>query len=94
MLNLKIAAKLPIVVVVLAIFSAVVTGVIAFTRAESALEDEAFAKIDAAHDGRISELTNYLGAIKADVMVIAENHMGIDALEEIEDAWADLGIVH
>jgi len=91
MLNLKIAAKLPIVVVVLAIFSAVVTGVIAFTRAESALEDEAFAKIDAAHDGRISELTNYLGAIKADVMVIAENHMGIDALEEIEDAWADLG---
>ncbi|NQU55888.1 MAG: HAMP domain-containing protein, partial [Rhodospirillales bacterium] len=91
MLNMKIAAKLPIVIVLLAVIAAAVTGVIAYTRAESALEKEAFAKIDAAHDGRISELTNYLDAIKADVMVIAENHMGIDALEEIEVAWRELG---
>ncbi len=91
MLNMKIATKLPIVVVILAVFAAAVTGVIAFTRAESALEKEAFAKIDVAHDGRISELTNYLDSIKADVMVVAENHMSIDALEEIEVAWRELG---
>ena len=91
MLNLKISQKLPIVIVVLAVVASAVTGIIAYTRAEVALEGEALEKIDAAHDGRISELTNYLGTIKSDVKVISENHMSIDALEEIESAWRDLG---
>ncbi len=91
MLNMRIAAKLPLVIVGLAIVSIVITAFVAVFEGESALEKEAFQKIDAAHDGRISELSNYLKTIEADVMVIAENHMGIDALEEIEAAWRDLG---
>ena len=93
-LNLKIATKLPIVIVMLALIAASVTGVVAFFSSETALEKSAFEKIDAAHDGRISELTNYLDSVKGDVMVIAENHMAIDALEEIEVAWRDLGTDH
>jgi len=89
-LQMKIATKLPVVIVTLAFIAAAVTGVLGFVRSESALEASAFDKIDAAHDGRISELTNYLDSVKGDVVVIAENHMGIDALEQIEEAWRDL----
>lgn len=93
-MNLKISMKLPIVIVTLAFISAAITGAIGFFSAESALEQSAFDKIDAAHDGRISELTNYLDSVSADVMVVAENHMVIDALEEFEIAWADLASDH
>ena len=90
-LQMRIATKLPVVIVMLAFISAAVTGALGFVRSEAALEASAFDKIDAAHDGRISELTSYLDSVKGDIMVIAENHMGIDALEQIEEAWRDIG---
>jgi len=94
LLNMKIATKLPVVIVALAFIAATITGVIAFINSESALEQAAFDKIDAAHDGRISELTNYLDSVKGDIMVVSENHMLIDALEEIEVAWREIGSEH
>ncbi|MDH5747701.1 MAG: cache domain-containing protein, partial [Rhodospirillales bacterium] len=90
-MNLKIAQKLPITIVVLAIIAAVINGIIGFVRSESALETAAIEKIDAAHDGRISELTNYLNSVKEDVVLLAENHMVIDAIKQLEDAYAELG---
>jgi len=91
MANLRISQKLPIVIVLLAVVASAVTGVIAYTRAKAAIEKEAFAIIESAHGGHISELTHYLDSIKADVMLTAENHMSIDALEKFEAAWRELG---
>ena len=91
MLNLKIATKLPITIVVLAVITAVITGVIAFMESEEALEHEALMKLEAVQESRIHELHAFLDNIAADVQLVAENHMSIEALEEIEGAMAELG---
>ncbi|OHC76410.1 MAG: hypothetical protein A3G18_03600 [Rhodospirillales bacterium RIFCSPLOWO2_12_FULL_58_28] len=91
MINLRISAKLPIVIVALAVIASMVTGYVAFTQSEAALEKTAFEKINAAHDGRISELTNYLNMIKEDVLAVSSNHMTIDGLEAFEEGWSALG---
>ena len=90
-LNMRIATKLPVVIVVLAFTAAVVTGILAFVRSETALEVAAFDKLEAVQESRISQLGEYLQAIEEDLKAVASNHMSIDALEEIEAGWADLG---
>lgn len=90
-LNLKIATKLPVVIVVMAFTAAVVTGVLAFVRSEGALEVAAFDKLEAVQKSRVSQLSAYLSSIEEDLKAVASNHMSIDALEEIEAGWSDLG---
>ena len=87
---MKISSKLPIVIVSLAVLTAVIVGVIAFFQSEEALETEAFNKLEAVQESRVHELKGLLNTIAADVMVVAENHMSIQALEDIEAAWAEI----
>jgi len=89
--NLKIATKLPVVIVIMAFTAAVVTGVLAFVRSETALEEAAFDKLQAVEKSRISQLSEYLNAIEEDLKAIAANHMSIDALEAFEAGWTNLG---
>ncbi|MCW9045708.1 MAG: methyl-accepting chemotaxis protein [Alphaproteobacteria bacterium] len=87
---MKISAKLPIVIVVLAILSAVLTGIISFVQSEQALEDSAFNSLVAVKVGRVHELTGYLDSIRQDVQTLADNHMTIDALEAFENGWDEI----
>ncbi|MEO5337041.1 MAG: methyl-accepting chemotaxis protein [Magnetospirillum sp. WYHS-4] len=91
MFDLKISAKLPLGFVSLALLTAVVTGIVAFHASEDALESAAFDKLKAVSQARRSELGNYLDSIKADVLLLAENHMMIDGLEEFEAGWDEMG---
>ncbi|MBL4614627.1 MAG: HAMP domain-containing protein [Magnetovibrio sp.] len=75
----------------MAFTAAVVTGVLAFVRSESALEQAAFDKLEAVQKSRISQLSEYLKSIEEDLKAIASNHMSIDALEAIATGWDDLG---
>lgn len=89
--RLGISAKLPIGFVVLSLLTAVITAVVAFMRADSAMESAAFDKLKAVQQSRLSELNSYLDSIKIDVSLLAENDMIIDGLEELEKGWDELG---
>jgi len=89
--QIKIATKLPVVIVTLAFVAAAVTGTLAFMRSETALEAAAFDKLEAVQESRISQLSSYLGSIEEDLKTVAANHMSIDALEALEAGWAELG---
>jgi len=87
---MKISTKLPVTIVGFAVLTALIVGVMAFINSEEAIEQEAFAKLEAVQESRIHELNGLLDYIAADIMVVAENHMAIEALEEIEVAWAEI----
>jgi len=88
---MRISTKLPLVIVTLAFIAACVTGVLAFTRSETALEASAYEKLEAVQKSRHAQLQSYLASIEEDLILVAANHMSIDALEAIEAGWADLG---
>jgi len=90
MVVVKISTKLPVTIVGLAVLTAFVVGVMAFIESERAIEREAFAKLEAVQESRIHEFEGLLETISTDIMVVAENHMAIEALEEIETAWAEI----
>ena len=91
-MNLTISKKLPIVIVALAAVAVIITGVIAFTQTEKALEAAADQRLEAVQEGRIHEISNYLSSIEQDVKIQSQNHMLIDALTEFEDAAAADGL--
>jgi len=91
-MKLKIAVKLPIVIVTLALLSLGITAYFAVSNAEKALEAAASEKLEAVQESRISQLESYLGSIQEDVLTLAQNHMVIDAIKDLEDAYAEFGL--
>ncbi|HEY9163229.1 MAG TPA: methyl-accepting chemotaxis protein [Magnetovibrio sp.] len=90
-MNLKISTKLPIVIVSLALIALGVTAFYAMNSSEKALEAAQSSKLEAVQEARISNLTNYLGSIREDVSTLAQNHMVIDAIKDLEDSFAEFG---
>jgi len=82
--SMRISAKLPVVIVGLAVVSALITGTIAFFMAERALEDSAFDKMAAIRADRAAQLAGYLDTIREDVALLARNDMVVDALDAFE----------
>ena len=85
--RMTIATKLPVFVVGLALVSGAVTGVIAYLRAEQALEDAAFNKLEAVRDGRVAQLDDYLGTIAEDLTVLSESSTVQQALMGFRSGW-------
>ena len=90
-MKLKIAAKLPIVIVALALLSLGITAYFAISSAETSLEVAASDKLEAVQESRISQMESYLGSIQEDVVTLAQNHMVIDAITDLEGAFPELG---
>ncbi len=90
MLNLKIAAKLPIIIVALSILTSVAVSIISFVESEAALKAETINKLKSVREARTFELHNLLAGMATDITLTAESHMGILALEEIEAAWTKI----
>ena len=90
-MNLKISMKLPIVIVSLALIALGITAFFAVSSAEHSLEVVQAEKLEAVQESRISNLTNYLGSIQEDVSTLAQNHMVIDAIKDLEDGFAEFG---
>ncbi len=88
MLNLKISAKLPIVIATLAVLAAIVAGLAASVLSSSALMDAQGDKLVAIQAGRQAELKRYLDSIDQDLSLLAKNDMTIDGLEKFESALA------
>ena len=86
-LKMTIATKLPVLIVGLALVSAAVTGVIAYSRAEQALERAAFDKLEAIRDGQAAQLGDYLRTIAEDLTVLSESSTVQQALMAFRSGW-------
>jgi methyl-accepting chemotaxis protein len=91
MLNLKISAKLPIIIVALAVVAAVVAGVVASVVSKDALIEAQSDKLVAIQANRQAELKRYLDSIRFDLALLAKNNMTIDVLESFEAALQEMG---
>lgn len=89
--DIKISAKLPIVMVALALAGVAVTGYIAFGEAEQALETAAMTKLEAIQESRISELEGYLKSIQEDVSATATSPAVVAAMTDFEESFDYLG---
>lgn len=90
-MKLNISVKLPIVIVSLAIASLGITSYLGISSAETALETAQSEKLEAVQESRISQMEGYLRSIQEDVQTLAQNHMVIDAIKDMEDAFAEFG---
>ncbi len=87
MFNLRISKKLPIIIVMLALASAGVTGVIAFFEARSSLEKEADRMLVALQQSRKNSLERFLNSIYEDLTTLSNNPMTKNAMRDFNDSF-------
>jgi len=90
--KLKISQKLPILIVGLAVLSAVVTGYFAVTKAEKDLISAAESKLVALQASRVNALGNYLASIEQDLSSLSKNAYVRQALIDFMKGWNELGV--
>ena len=86
MLNLNISKKLPIIMVILILFSSIVTETIALTRSSNDAFKAAESKLTALRESRKSSLDNYLTSINQDLDALARNDYVKQALLDFKEA--------
>ncbi|WP_417833374.1 methyl-accepting chemotaxis protein [Thalassospira xiamenensis] len=88
---MRIAKKIPITIVVLAIAASLVTGALAYLKASDELRLSAEQKLVALTAAKKSFIANYLENIRRDLQTQAESPFVREALEEFFAAWKELG---
>jgi methyl-accepting chemotaxis protein len=84
---MRIAAKLPALIVGTAIVAVAATAVISYDRAEVALRASAERKLVAVRDARAETITQYLESIAQDLTVTAESPAIAEAIEDFTAAY-------
>ncbi len=85
--RLKIAEKLPAIIVGCSIVMALGVGLSSYWRAASSLDQATDARFEAALSARQSSFTKYLTTIEQDLEIMSTNPLIADALENFEQAW-------
>ncbi|NVJ91218.1 MAG: hypothetical protein HWE34_06150 [Methylocystaceae bacterium] len=88
--QMKISKKLPALMVMIAIISAVITGMISYNIAANSLEDESKNKLLALEKSRQTALEYYLHSIESDLISLTNNDMVVDGLTAFEESWDEL----
>lgn len=88
--NLRISRKLPLIVVLCAIVSTSIVGLISFIKAREAVTHAEQSKLVAIGEARAKQLTNYLTSISEDLSVMAGSPYVLNALKDFEAGWQDL----
>jgi len=90
-MNLTISKKLPIVIVLIAVTSVVISGSIAFWQTRHALEAAAFNKLKAIEHTRSSQVSSYMHSIHEELITFSHDHMIIDAIKGSENGFSEFG---
>ncbi|MBL4748919.1 MAG: hypothetical protein JKY17_09350, partial [Magnetovibrio sp.] len=80
-MNLTISKKLPVVIVLIAATSVIISGLVAFLQSRHALEAAAFNKLEAIQHTRSSQISSYMHSIHEELITFSHNHMVIDAIK-------------
>ena len=90
--KLKISQKLPLLILGLAVLSALVTGFITITIAQKELVHADEEKLISTQASRVSALKNYLETIEQDLSALSKNDYVREALVDFMDGWNSLKI--
>lgn len=85
--NINITKKLPIIMILFSLVSALVTGAIAYTNASSELERAVENKLNSLLHSRKASLENYFELLEKDVSFHSQSPLVINALEEFSRSW-------
>jgi len=88
--NLRFSAKLPLVVTLIAAFTALSVGTVSYFSARSLSNEMIQAKSAALLQSKQVELSAYLDTIEQDLRVVAANDSTIAALNEFRAAWQQM----
>ena len=88
--NTVITKKFPLVMVAFALFSAIVTGIVAFNTAKNSLTQASEDNIISLLESRKSSLSNYVETIQDEVNFHAQSPLIIDSLQSFSAAWNQL----
>lgn len=91
MRDLRIAIKLPIFIGAVALLSVSITGVLSYRSADDALYDEATHTLQALREGRATAISDYLGSIREDLQLVANNPHTADALKRLSGGYGAIG---
>ncbi|GHF24292.1 hypothetical protein GCM10017044_18640 [Kordiimonas sediminis] len=86
--NLKIAIKLPLLVVAALLILAVGVGLSGFRTAQSQIDKDTSEKLTAVLSSRKSELNAYLATIEEDLKLVSANPYVATALKDFEAGWS------
>jgi hypothetical protein len=88
--NLKIRTKILIAFSSIAIVTVGVSGLIGFTIARSALEEESFNKLTAVREMKAIQIEDYFQQISDQVVTLSEDRMIIDAMRAFDGGLHDI----
>jgi len=88
--NLRIAQKLPALMVLLTLGASVATGLVAYVISAQEAKHEVEFKLETVSGMQKLALTDYLNTIETDLTSLTSNHMVVDGLTRFEEAWDDL----
>lgn len=91
MIHLPLSKKLPLIISVAAILSAITAGYIGYQQGRTALTKAVEAKLVALLDNRKESLRNWYDAIEGDIRVQADNPFVYQALKDFRYGWTTLG---
>ncbi len=89
--SLRIAVKLPAIIVGMSVLAALIIGVIAYQKSAYELKQGAQNMLSALNDARRNELTAYLESIRQDISLLASNKEIQEAELEFEKEFATFG---
>ena len=85
--NIKIAKKLPGIIVLLSLVTALLTGTMSYFAARSSLQDEAESKLAAVLSDRAAMASNWLQSIDEDLNTQALNPATLQAVRDFTSGW-------
>lgn len=90
LLNIKIATKLPVILVLAAIITATGVGIGAYRTASQSTSTEVSNRLNAVLEGRVQALSLYFSTIEQDILTMASNPLTHEAIRALTTAWQDL----
>jgi methyl-accepting chemotaxis protein len=91
LIELKIAQKLPLIIVGCALVMAIGVGVSSYMKAASTIDEATNAKFEAALAARQTSFSKYLTSIEQDLEIMATSPQIADAITQFGQAWKVLG---
>jgi methyl-accepting chemotaxis protein len=85
--DLKLGAKLLTAFLIVGVIPFAVMAIVALTKAQSALHEQAFAQMQSMRDVKKGQVISYLDTIKNQALTFSENRMIITAMSEFSQAF-------
>lgn len=88
--DMKISFKVPMFIVSLAVLTAMVTGIVSYFSARTAIIEGAESKLIALSEARSTALSDWMGGIEGDLSTQAQSPLILQSIHEFTDAWQEL----